>query len=162
MRDLGKYAAEAQGILKKLKIKYAGNTEWKINTRAKTRLGVCKKTGDRYVIEIAAALLDESAAESELKNTVMHELLHTCRGCMSHTGRWRELADRVNAACGLSVSRTTERDKAEIPDALAAKPKYRIVCTACGAVYERFRRSRLTDHPEMYKCGRCGGSLKKA
>ncbi len=88
MRDLNIYARICMFELDCLKIKYAKNLTLKVNTRAKTRLGVCKKSGDCYEIEIAAILLDERTPEEYLKNTLMHELLHTCYGCMKHTGRW--------------------------------------------------------------------------
>ncbi|MBQ3988186.1 MAG: hypothetical protein II629_05445 [Ruminococcus sp.] len=30
-----------------------------------------------------------------------------------------------------------------------------VVCPRCGAVYERYKRSALIDHPERYRCGKC-------
>ena len=97
MRDLSAYAAQCMRELDRLHIRYAQNITFAVNTRAKTRLGVCKKQGDRYTVEIAAPLLDESMPEKLLKETLHHELLHSCRGCMQHTGRWKALAERVNA-----------------------------------------------------------------
>ena len=87
MRDLSAYAAQCMRELDRLHIRYAQNITFAVNTRAKTRLGVCKKQGDRYTVEIAAPLLDESMPEKLLKETLHHELLHSCRGCMQHTGR---------------------------------------------------------------------------
>ena len=58
MRDLSAYAAQCMRELDRLHIRYAQNITFAVNTRAKTRLGVCKKQGDRYTVEIAAPLLD--------------------------------------------------------------------------------------------------------
>ena len=159
MRDLNIYARICMFELDCLKIKYAKNLTLKVNTRAKTRLGVCKKSGDCYEIEIAAVLLDERTPEEYLKNTLMHELLHTCYGCMKHTGRWKKLAEQVNAAYGYDVKRTASPDEEILPEALADKPKYNIICPACGTVYERYRKSALIQHPERYRCGRCKAKL---
>ena len=153
MRDLSAYAAQCMRELDRLHICYAQNITFAVNTRAKTRLGVCKKQGDRYTVEIAAPLLDESMPEKLLKETLHHELLHSCRGCMQHTGRWKALAERVNAAYGYQITRTAEKD--ELPQGLVQQPRYRVICPHCGAVYDRYKRSALIDHPERYRCGKC-------
>ena len=153
MRDLLPYAAQCKRELDRLRIRYAADITFAVNTRAKRRLGVCKKTGDRYRIEIAASLLDERASETLLKETLLHELLHTCYGCMKHTGRWKALADRVNAAYGYHITRAAEEDV--LPEALTEQPRYRVTCPHCGAVYERFKRSQFIQHPERYRCGKC-------
>ena len=156
MRDLLPYAAQCKRELDRLCIRYAADITFAVNTRAKRRLGVCKKTGDRYRIEIAASLLDERASEALLKETLLHELLHTCYGCMKHTGRWKALAAKVNAAYGTDIKRAADPDS----DIIAKKPKYRVVCPSCGAVYERYKRSALIQHPERYRCGKCKGRLE--
>ena len=153
MRDLKTYAALCMRELDRLNIRYAARITFSVNSRAVKRLGACKKAGDRYIIEIAAALLDESASEQLLRETLHHELLHSCHGCMKHTGRWKALADRVNAAYGYQIKRTAEEDA--LPDGLTRQPKYRVVCQNGGTVYERFKRSPLIEHPERYRCGKC-------
>ncbi len=156
MRDLQFYARECLAETDRLGIPRAKSITFTVNTRAKTRLGVCKKAGDRYVIEISALLLDESVPpEKGLKNTLIHEILHTCRGCMKHTGRWKQYADKVNAAYGYQIKRTAEREEGVVPKALVPKPKYRVTCRNCGAVYERYRMSAFLQHPERYRCGKC-------
>ena len=119
MRDLIFYADECRRELDRLGIPYSKNITFKVNTRAKMRLGVCKKTGNSFVIEISSSLLDERTPLKEgLKNTLHHELLHTCRGCMKHTGRWKIYADRVNAAYGYCIKRAAEKDEGIIPGEL--------------------------------------------
>lgn len=153
MRPLEPYVRQATQRLDALHIRYAGKITFSVNTRAKTRLGICKKTGDRYQIEIAACLLDENSPEVLLQETLLHELLHTCYGCMKHTGRWKALAERVNAAYGLHIARVTEADG--LPKSASQPPRYRIVCPHCGMVYERYKRSPLVTNPSRYRCGTC-------
>ena len=162
MRDLEFYALECMSELDALKIKYSPNISFVINTRAKARLGLCKKIGNSYVIEISEILLDERIDEKHgLKNTIIHELLHTCRGCMKHTGKWAELAQKVNAAYGYTIKRAQNRSDGIIPPELQASARYIIRCTGCGAEIPRVKRSPRVDHPEKYRCAKCGGMLER-
>lgn len=160
MRDLRPYIIRCCRKLDDLKIAYASDITFDINYRAKTRLGQCKRKGDSYIVEIASSLLDEQTPESLLIETLMHEILHTCDGCMKHTGKWKQYADKVNAAYGYNITRTAGRE--ELPENISAdlKPKYRVVCKSCGAVYERFKQSAVIKHPERYRCGKCGKPLR--
>ena len=146
--------------LDKLNIKYSPNISFVINTRAKARFGLCKKIGDGYIIEISERLLDEHIDETHgLKNTIIHELLHTCRGCMKHTGKWAEYAQKVNDAYGYGIKRASSQDERDIPAELQTPAKYKVQCVNCGAVIPRHRRSALIQHPEHYRCAKCGGKL---
>ena len=162
MRDPEPYAVECMKELDALNIRYSPNISFVINTRATTRLGLCKKLGNSYVIEISSLLLDERVdAVRGLKTTIMHELLHTCRGCMKHTGRWAELAAKVNAAYGYHVTRAASPDEGIIPGELRKPPRYFIRCVKCGMQIPRQKRSPLVNHPENYRCAKCGGALQR-
>ena len=58
-----------------------------INTRAKSFWGRCTAVISRsaastvYRIEVTTRLIGTD--ESSIKNTLMHEVIHTCKGCMS-------------------------------------------------------------------------------
>lgn len=162
MRNLEFYALECMSELDAIKIKYSPNISFVINTRAKARLGLCKKIGNSYVIEISKILLDEHIdVKHGLKNTIIHELLHTCRGCMKHTGKWAELAAKVNAAYGYNIKRASNSSDGIIPPWLQAQPKYIILCTGCQTEITRIRRSPLVDNPQNYRCAKCGGKLER-
>ena len=157
MRDLISYARQCENMLDRLKIKYAQNITYTVNARATSRLGLCKKQNDRYTVEISSLLLDEHTAELALIETILHEQLHTCYGCMKHTGRWKQLAEKVNTAYGLNVKRAA--DEESIPGDLLPKPKYVIKCKGCGAELHRRKLSPLVKNPSRYRCGKCGGKL---
>ena len=161
MRDLLRYAAECMACLDKLGIRYAKDIRFCVNTRATSRLGLCRKIGSRYEIEISHLLLDERTPEESLLNTLFHELLHTCYGCMKHTGRWKAYADRVNSAYGLNIKRAAAAEDREIPEELLPKANYLVCCESCGAEYGRQKLSPLIQHPEHYRCGKCRGKLKR-
>ena len=96
-----------------------------------------------------------------LKNTLCHELLHTCYGCMKHTGRWKAYAERVNAAYGLNIKRAAAAGDREIPEELLPKANYLVRCESCGTEYGRQKLSPLIQHPERYRCGKCKGKLNR-
>lgn len=129
----------------------------KINRRALNRLGCCRRQGGGYVIELAARVA-EGGGES-CRETLAHELLHTCPGCQNHGGLWKEYARRMNEAYGYQIRRVATEETAE---SVQPRPfKYIIRCERCGAEIGRYRASPLTRHPERYRC-RCGGRLKQA
>ena len=61
-------------------------TSWMINSRAKTRWGLCRMKRDgSFEIEIASRLLeDDKISETACKETIIHEILHTCPNCWNH------------------------------------------------------------------------------
>ena len=145
MHDLGKYIKECMAELDRLRIPYAKNIRFTVNRRAKLRLGQCRVN-----------------VKEGLKNTLHHELLHSCYGCMKHTGRWKAYADRVNAAYGYNIRRCATGEEQPLPQDLMPKAKYLIRCSGCGAEYPRQKMSAVVQHPERYRCGKCGGKLMNA
>lgn len=133
------------------------------NRRAKKRLGCCKVVKERgrtgFVIEVSSIM--ERCSDEVLKDVIFHELLHTCPGCLNHGQKWKSLADRINA-CGSHIR--VRADSSQIPglprEAEEPQYKYEIECAACGIRFYRMRRSRVVDHPEYYRCSRCGGRLR--
>lgn len=157
MRDLQRYAYLGEAMLDRVKIKYAKNIEYVVNSRAQSRLGLCKKLSGKYTVEISSKLLDERVDEQTLIETVLHEQLHTCYGCMKHTGKWKQLAQKVNEAYKLNIVRAADEDC--MPEDLLPKPKYVIKCQDCGEKFYRQKLSPLVKRPGNYRCGKCGGKL---
>ena len=86
---------------------------WVINRRAKTRWGMCTKNPDgTCIIQIAARLIeDERISEQACKETMIHEILHTCKGCKGHTGLWLIYANIMNKKYGYHIKRTTSGEE---------------------------------------------------
>lgn len=145
---------QAQGI------KPAKSIKWVINSRAKTRWGQCRKTGLLgYEIQIAERLLtDDRISEKDCKETIIHEILHSCYGCMKHTGRWKEYATRMNEAYGYDIKRvkTGAEMGVENHEANRMPAKYVFVCKKCGQRIVRKRECKFTKQYKSYGCGVCG------
>lgn len=134
--------------------------EWLVNKRAKRRWGLCtiKSDGTCY-IEIADRLLsDDRISEKACKETIIHEILHTCRGCKGHTGRWKQYAERMNQIYGYNIKRATNGSEKGVED---YKPKsmdykYTFICSKCGAIVKRKRQCNFTKYYKKYMCLSCG------
>ncbi len=147
--------AEAKAI--KIPVSGAIKPQVVVNKRAKKRYGCCIKKGFVFTIELSFLLLE--ANERFVRQTLAHEVLHTCFGCRNHQARWKEYARRMNEAYGYDIKRTEKAESLgiEIPEN-PQTPKYLITCERCGAVTERFRETKLTKYPSRYRC-KCGGKL---
>lgn len=161
-KDYVRLRNECLREVKALGIKTGVITEWKINSRAKTRLGQCTKHPDRtYEIQIAELLLtQDQVTEQDVKEVIIHEILHTCYGCMKHTGRWKIYAEKMNASYGYHITRTKNVEQLGLPKHTVKRRrvKYVYVCAGCGQRVERTRECKFTRHPEWYCCGRCGSN----
>ncbi|MGN8875243.1 SprT-like domain-containing protein [Pseudoflavonifractor sp. HCP28S3_F10] len=125
-----------------------------VNTRALTRFGCCVRRGGSFQIQLTHRLLD--APEQSCRETLAHEVLHTCPGCQNHGQRWRAYAGRMNAAFGYHISRTSRPEDLGVADLRPVR--HLVVCQKCGREFPRTKASNLTLHPERYRC-KCGGTL---
>ena len=133
---------------------------WTINTRAKSRWGQCKKEIDgTYSIQIAESLLkDERISEKACKETIIHEILHTCKGCMKHQGKWKAYATMMNGRYGYKIKRVTSGNEKGVENYTPKSTdiKYVFTCGGCGATIYRKRDSRFTRQYRYYSCTKCG------
>ena len=126
-----------------------------VNTRAQRRLGCCTRRQGRYDIQVSARILEDPQL---LQQTLLHELLHTCYGCLNHGKRWKAYAQRVGEALGVEITRTAPMEGPALP-LRQEEVKYLLQCQSCGRLILRRRRSKAVEHPERYRCP-CGGKLK--
>lgn len=164
MRDLQKVATECVLELRRIGINPGYVKEFRVNSRAKSRWGMCSNEhGTGFIIEISDRLLSDDAPEKALKNTIIHELLHTCKGTKGHGTEWKRLADRVNVAYDYGIKRCSSAEEKGV--AVDEKPnmavKHRFECQKCGLILDRTRESNFTKAYDRYRCGKCNGSFKK-
>lgn len=110
MKDFHKLIDESINEVKAAGITPGNIVNWRINTRAKSRWGLCKKLNDGTGFEIQIAhilLVSDDVSEKACKTTIIHEILHTCEGCKGHTGLWKQYAAIMNEKYGYNIKRTT-------------------------------------------------------
>jgi len=128
----------------------------RINTRAKRRLGCCYCQQGVYAIEVAARLLEDPVL---LRETLLHELLHTCPGCRNHGEKWKGYAGIVNQNMGTNIQRTVQVEGRPV-SLRRDEVKYILRCEACGREIKRMRMCKVVKSPWRYRC-LCGGRLKR-
>ena len=81
-------------------IKYGNIEKIYINKRLRSTWGICRKKvingKEIFLIEINPRLLKEESSLSSIKDTVMHEVLHTVNGCHNHSKNWKNYACLIN------------------------------------------------------------------
>lgn len=160
MRDLNKIAAECMAELDMLQIPYREVETFVVNTRAKSRWGRCQPNANgKFIISISDRLLAEDASMDGLKSTIIHELLHTCVGCMNHKTKWKFYADKVNRTYGYNIKRTSTADEKGVKEvARKRKVNHKYICEKCGQVVTR---ERDRGFEKSYRCGKCKGNFIK-
>lgn len=142
-------------------IKPGNIVKWMINRRAKKRWGMCTKhrNGD-CEIQIAEVLLeDERVSEQSCKETMIHEILHTCDGCVGHTGLWLQYANRMNERYGYNIKRTTSSTDKGLEEYEPTKQlnyRYCFVCETCGQTVYKKKACKFTRYYRDYTCLICG------
>ena len=135
----------------------------KINTRARSRWGQCKTISKgKCEIEISSKILDDNVPYNAVLSTMVHELLHACKGGHGHRGKWKEYANKVNSSHPeLSITRCTSASFFGLKNEPRQLPKqiYVIKCTSCGNRFTRQKMSKAIKNIDRYRCGKCHGKL---
>ncbi len=163
MKNLVEIYARCTNMLDDIGIEYGTIFNVTINTRAKRRWGLCHKIADGiFKIEISSRLMEDDIDMKQVEDTLIHELLHTCKGCMNHGAEWKKLADKVNRAYGYNIKRTASYAEVGISESERESfAKHKFTCCRCGKSILRQRESKFTKNWQRYHCGICGGSFKK-
>ena len=138
------------------------NLNFTINYKAKKRLGQC--AGNKRDINISSWLL-EIGLDHDIKNTIIHEILHTFKDTIGHKARWQYYAGYVNNRTDYHITRTTSIDNIyaranEVRPTKEIHYKWEITCTKCGKVFYRQRMTTrvLNDFTRGNRVHKqCGG-----
>lgn len=141
-------------------IRYGKITDIKLNSRYSV-WGLCKKQPDgTYHIELSKYLFENGASEDGIKNTLLHEICHTVPNGHGHKSGWLIAANKLNNMYGYQIHRTDSAERMGV--SLDYKPaKYICHCKKCGQQFVRMKMSNLIQHPEQYRCKRCGGRIER-
>lgn len=115
---INRMLAECTALLKELNVPVSNSvcpTVKLIGTR-RTLGRCCKRGGNKsqseyeYYIEISRYTLNNP--EKSIRNTLIHELLHTVPDGMRHTGAWKKWAKYVSSKTGYTIQRLGGEEKA--------------------------------------------------
>jgi predicted SprT family Zn-dependent metalloprotease len=154
----------AKGMLLDMGIPVGNVTKVTVNRRAMRRWGQCAyhPTDGHSEINISVRLLD-GKHEYGAYSTMLHELLHTVKGCQNHGTKWKEYASMVTAKTGYCVKRGASYEEYGFqPPDPEANAKYKFKCLKCGEIVCRNRASDFTRNPYNYLHKGCGGRFAAA
>ena len=149
---------QAIGLGDKLK----SDVKYTINYKAKKRLGQCC---EKRNINISSWLL-EIGDDHDIKNTIIHEILHTFEDTIGHKEKWQYYARYVNNRTDYHITRTTSINKI-YEKANKVRPtkeihyRWKITCTKCGKVFyrQRINTKVLNDFARGNRVHKyCGGN----
>lgn len=170
MKDLQALFQRAKEELDVLDIQYGNIVEIKVNTRAKQRWGQCRTIlnskyweNKQFSINISDRLLQDDVTDEACLDTIIHEILHTCKDCMNHGREWKELAELVNDcyAC-YNIQRCTSSEEKGIEPIEPIAHKYALKCEHCGHMWYKDRMCKIVKNPKYYthKCADgCKGNI---
>lgn len=164
MKNLKKLFDECIKEMDAIGIEYGKISQVAVNTRAKRRWGICLKQPDgTFKIEISDRLLSDDVSDDACKNTIVHEILHTCKGCLNHGNAWKIKAAKVNSKYKqYNIKRTTSNDEKGIDEKVVEKDyPYQFKCTGCCKIVKRMKQSKFVLCYDRYRCGICGGKFEK-
>lgn len=148
---------KAMKMVKELKIPYGRIVSVEEKPRLVRTWGQCHALpSGAFEIFVSSRLLENDDA---LLETLLHEIIHTCKGCFNHGAKWKKYAEKINVRYGTNLKRcTSESEKAITPVA----PKYIIKCKKCGYEYPRTKLTKMVQGGyKNCKCGICGGNLER-
>ena len=163
MKDLMSLVAICKADLDSLGIKYGKVCNWTVNTRAKRRLGQCRKVGiGLFEINISESILKDDVDDRIALNTIIHELLHTVNGCFKHTGKWKEYAQYINGKLPqYDIKRVAIQSNVFAIEYKEPTYNYILRCTKCGQEIKRQRLSKVVTNHKRYRCAKCGGRFER-
>lgn len=162
MRDLNKYAAECIKEIRNYGID-EDFSKWKfvVDGRCSNRMGQCRYS--KKEIGISKFMLDEKILKDDhwLKDTIIHELLHVAAPRSGHKGKWKALANQVNAKSGgkYNIRRCGDFDEMGIKRK-PKKIKYIVECPKCGYQWKYTRMCNTVKYAEYYRCGKDHTNLR--
>ena len=170
MKNLRRLYSECVSEAKGIGLDISDNiTRITVNNRLSRALGRCTMSWDAwnrkysYKIEMNPCMLADDLEDKVPKNTIMHELIHTCKDCMNHGSEFQHRASIVNRKLGYNVHTQTDSRILEAAGVVVKKTpdRYGIVCNKCGRVVQKKKRwsPMLENIGNYHHGGSCGGSL---
>lgn len=162
---IGDTLAQAQDILKKAYPEYTKvvfpkvrisktRTKWASVKNQVTPWGI--RPLELVISNIFEEIPDERKAALKLKNTLIHECIHTIPGCQDHGKKFKyigKLVQKVDSEMIISRASAAEDFDVVLPTRQKREVKYVITCPDCGKQYFYKRMPRY--HISTYSCPYC-------
>lgn len=162
MRDLEAVLQECERKLEAIHIPFNKNVTvraGKLNARTWGRYWIYKN-----MIVLDPVFADDRMQTFATENVLMHELLHSCNDCMSHSGLWKHYAQQVNRTYHYKIKRCSDYKPymdEELLGEFMQRFKYVARCEGCGTYVTQVRISDFIRNMDQYRCAACKGKFKR-
>ena len=95
---------------------------------------------------------------SEIKGTMVHELIHTIPGCNNHGPNFKKYAGLINRHYPKYNVSTYYKVDEEDSEVVSKTPKYIVTCETCGAKSYFYRKCKTLDIISRCTCKKCKNS----
>ena len=160
MKDINEYYARCRKMLEDIGVPVGNVVELRVST-LRSSTSQCVIYPDTYecMIRMDRRMLNNKTNESDVIDTMLHELIHTIPGCLEHKGMWAEYARQTDEYYGTHVLSCYDRFVFEHPE-MPVVAVFR--CTDCGAdFYVRDERMITAVLNGTKRCDYCKGAYDK-
>ncbi len=96
--------------------------------------------------------------QTRLTSCMIHELIHTQKGCMNHGKKFQKIAALVNQKYPqYEIGTGTSGEKYGVAD-LPRPDKYIVRCKNCGAETRYKKKTQAVTNPKQFICCKCNRS----
>lgn len=127
-------------------------------------VGRCKRFSNTYFLISINEKYINVLDRSSIQNTIMHELIHSLKGCMNHGTQWQMIAQRVNYKYNYHISRLTSKEDHSIIKSFKVENncfKYKVICSHCNNEIFYHKANKLitllknNTYKKTFRCGKC-------
>ena len=87
-----------------------------------------------------------SGGNETLKNTILHELTHSIRGCKGHGEVWQRYADEIGSMYGVKIQQyVSEEEKVACKEYKESRYNWKVTCPSCGHTWKYYRKTKVID-----------------
>lgn len=129
------------------------NYEFSFNSRKLNTYGTCKTIvpNKKYLITLNLLYVQYGTIE-QIRNTIMHEILHSLPNGHGHKGKWKQYASIVNSKyLEYHISRTSYSKEYQLALKANIVPNYTLICPNCNETWRYQRKTKLISNLLYYK-----------
>lgn len=116
--------------------------------------------GYDYYIRISCFTLQNS--EKSVMNTILHELIHTCKDTHGHDKQWQAYGRRIHETYGYDIRRQGgDKSAQDIKNLSAGRTRrrsflqYRLTCSDCGHSWSYTKAGKVVKSYKQCSCPYC-------